>query len=151
VFGNVTGSTGRTGGIVAVMKSDHRSVREAYRPLTEREREILEMLLSVEAPGIETLRAQVPHASAARWACGCASFDLRVDRRGAPRSSITNSPAIEAETTERDDYRRTSDLLLWVDDGWLSGVEIVDYVDQHGDESPDEIPSPEAWNQPRAR
>ncbi len=126
-------------------------VREAYRALTGREREILEMLLSVEAPGIEELRAQVPFASAARWDCGCASFDVRVDRQRAQQSSITTSPAIEAETIEREDYRTTFDLILWVSDGWISGVEIVDYVDQHGEESPDEIPPPEAWDQPRTR
>jgi hypothetical protein len=38
-----------------------------------------------------------------------------------------------------------------VEDGWLSGVEIVDYVDRHGDESPDEIPPPEAWGEPSRR
>jgi hypothetical protein len=32
------------------------NVREDYRPLTGREREILEMLLSVEAPGMNQLR-----------------------------------------------------------------------------------------------
>jgi hypothetical protein len=53
-------------------------VREDYRPLTTREREILEMLLSVEAPGIDELRKQVPHVQAARWSCGCASFNLSV-------------------------------------------------------------------------
>jgi hypothetical protein len=128
-----------------------RGVREPFRRLTGREHEIVNMLLSVDGPGIAELRLQVPYASAARWDCGCASFDVQVDRQRAPRSSITTSPAIEATTVERGDYRRTFDLLLWVDDGWLSGVEIVDYVDQHGDESPDEIPRPEAWNEPRAR
>jgi hypothetical protein len=133
----------------AMTADDERNVREAYRPLTGREGEILDMLLSIEAPGIEGLRAQVPYASAARWKCGCASFNLRVDRERAPRSSVTTSPAIQATTVEREDYRRTFQLLLWVEDGWLSGVEIVDYVDQHGDESPDEIPPPAAWHEPR--
>lgn len=128
-----------------------RGVREPYRALTGREREIVDMLLSVDVPGVEELRSQAAHATAARWDCGCASFDLRVDRERAPRSTITTSPAIETTTVERDDYRKTFELLLWVDDGWLSGVEIVDYVDQHGDESPDEIPPPDAWNKPHSR
>lgn len=128
-----------------------RSLREPFRPLTEREREILNLLLSIDVAGIAELRSQALHASAARWDCGCASFDLQVDRQRALRSSIATSPAIEATTVEREDYRTTFDLLLWVDDGWLSGVEIVDYVDRHGDESPDEIPPPEAWNEPHAR
>jgi hypothetical protein len=126
-------------------------VREEYRPLTEREREIVAMLLTFDAPGIEALRSQVPHARAARWGCGCASFDFQVDRKHAPRSSITTSPAIEAVTKERDDVAAAFDLLLWIDDGWLAGVEIVDYVERHGDESPDEIPPPGAWNEPSLR
>ena len=76
-------------------------VREAYRALTSREREILEMLLSLDEPGFDELRGQVPFAEAARWACGCASFDVRVDRERAPRSSITGNPTVEAETIER--------------------------------------------------
>ena len=129
--------------------AQHRSgVREDYRPLTRREGEILEMLLSVDAPGIEELRAQVPYVQVARWRCGCASFDLRVDRERAPRSSIIARPAVEAITKERDDVNGAFDLLLWVDDGWLDGVEIVDYVDRHGDESPDEIPTIDAWEAP---
>jgi hypothetical protein len=135
---------------VAAMTEQSEGVREDYRPLTRRERETLEMLLSVEAPGIEELRAQVPYAKAARWECGCASFNLAVDRERAPRSSVTARRAVEATTKERDDVNSTFDLLLWVDEGWLAGVEIVDYVDQHGDESPDEIPPPEAWNGPQA-
>jgi hypothetical protein len=126
-------------------------LREEYRPLTMRERAILEMLLSVEADGIEELRVQARKATAARWSCGCASFDLAVDRERASRSSVTAGPAVKATTKERDDVSRTFDLLLWVDDGWLAGVEIVDYVDRHGDESPDEIPPPEAWNGPESR
>jgi hypothetical protein len=97
------------------------------------------------------LRAQVPYVQAARWGCGCPSFNLRVDRERAPRSSTTASPAVEAMTKERDEVNGTFDLLLWVDDGWLAGVEIVDYVDRHGEESPDEIPPPEAWSAPQAR
>jgi hypothetical protein len=126
-------------------------VREDYRPLTGREREILEMLLSVDAPGFDELRAQAPFVLAAWWSCGCASFDLEVDRERAPRSSVIARPAVEAITRERDDVNRTFDLLLWVDGGWLDGVEIVDYVDRHGEESPDEIPPPDAWNKPEAR
>jgi hypothetical protein len=72
-------------------------VREEFRPMTDREREILEMLLSVEAEGMNDLRAQVPHVQVARWGCGCASFDVKVDRDGAPRSSITARPAVEAK------------------------------------------------------
>jgi hypothetical protein len=109
------------------------------------------MLLSVEAAGIEDLRAQAHHVRVARWSCGCASFNIEVDRTGAPQSQITKRPAVEAFSKQHDDPQNAFDLLLWVEDGWLSGVEIVDYVNRHGDESPDEIPPPEAWFEPTVR
>jgi predicted nicotinamide N-methyase len=127
----------------------HHDVREDFRPLTAREREILELLLSAELPGIGELREQVAYVRAARWNCRCASFDVVVDRERARRSSITASPAVEANSKERDDPNTSFDLLLWVEDGWLAGVEIADYVDQHGDDSPNEIPPPEYWHQPQ--
>ena len=100
---------------------------------------------------MEELRAQVPHIRVARWSCGCASFNVEVDRTIAPRSQVTNRPAVEAFSKQHDDPAKAFDLLLWVEDGWLSGVEIVDYVDRHGDESPDEIPPPEEWQEATAR
>jgi hypothetical protein len=131
--------------------ADQNEVREDYRLPTSREREILELLLSVEMPGIEELRAQVPSARVARWNCGCASFNIEVDRAAAPRSKITRNPAIDAKSKQRDDPLNAFDLLLWVEDGWLAGVEIVDYVESHGDESPDEIPPPADWQPPQPR
>lgn len=137
------------GTLIAVTGDKH--LREDFRQLTPRERDILEMLLSVETPGIEELRTQVPYVEAARWNCGCASFDLRVDRQRARRSPVTTSPTVEAITRDQDDVNRTFGLLLWVEDGWLSGVEIWDIVDRHGEESPAEIPPPEEWLEPQAR
>ncbi len=64
---------------------------------------------------------------------------------------ITTSPAVEAVSTERDDADKAFDLLLWVEDGWLAGVEIVDYVARHGEDSPREIPPREYWGSPQAR
>jgi hypothetical protein len=127
------------------------AVREDFRPPTQREQEIVELLLSVELPGIEALRAQLAYARVARWDCGCASFDVIVDRERAPRSSVTTSPAVEAASRERDDPANAFDLLLWVEDGWLASVELVDYVDNHGAESPAVIPPRDAWKAPRAR
>jgi len=128
--------------------SDRDHVREDFRPLTGREREILEFLLSVEIPGIEELREQVPYARAARWGCGCASFNVVIDR-DAPRSTITRSPAVEAYSKERTDADKAYDLLLWVDEGWLAGVELVDFVERHGEQSPEVIPPLDYWDEPR--
>jgi len=128
--------------------SDEDNVCEPYRALTEREREILTFLLAIDVEGIEQLRQQVPHVLGARWNCGCASFNLIVDKTMAPASTITKSPLSEASTRERDDPDRFYELLLWVTDGWLSGVEIVDYVEKHGEQSPQEIPALDHWNAP---
>jgi hypothetical protein len=100
--------------------SDEDNVREEYRPLTEREREILELLLSVEVEGIDELRAQVPHVLGARWTCGCASFNLVVDEARAPRSVVAKSPLSETKAKNPGDSERYYELLLWVNEGWLS-------------------------------
>jgi hypothetical protein len=81
-------------------------VREDYRMPTERERAILYMLLSVETPGIEDLRAQARRVRVARWSCGFASFNIEVDRTGTPQSQLTKRPAVEAFTKQRDDPQR---------------------------------------------
>jgi len=128
--------------------SDEESVREEYRPLTEREREILQHLLSVDVDGVEELREQVPHVLGARWSCGCASFNLVVDEAKAPRSTITNSLLAGAASRERGRPDQYYELLLWVNDGWLSGVEFVDY-EGHGEESPQELPPLHDWEAPR--
>jgi hypothetical protein len=102
------------------------------RPLSERERNVLDFMLSVEAPGVAELREQARTATATGWDCGCASIDLHVDRGSTQPSSIRSRPAIETETKERSDPNGTFDLLVWVDaEGWLSGLEIVDYLDRH--------------------
>ena len=129
--------------------SDEHNVREEYRPLTERERKILELLLSVDTEGIDQLRQQVPHVLAARWNCGCASFNLVVDKARAPHSAITKSPLSETESKDEAHLDRHFQLLLWVQEGWLSAVEIVDFVERHGEESPQVIPPLEDWAVPR--
>jgi hypothetical protein len=105
------------------------------RPLDRREREILDFLLTVDTPGISELRQQTDHVLAVPWKCGCASIDLIVDRGAAPASAVTVRPTVETTTNERNDPDRIFDLLLWVDDGYLSGVEIVDYTETHGEAS----------------
>jgi hypothetical protein len=109
------------------------------QPLTHREREVLDHLLSAERPGVAELRQQAKTALATPWdCCGCASIDLSVDREAAPQSSIRRmGPAVEAKANER--AERFVELLLWVDDGWLSALEVVNYED---DPPPTELPPP---------
>jgi hypothetical protein len=118
------------------------------RALTQREREILLYLLSVESPGVAELRQQAETALAASWeCCGCASIELTVDRLAAPRS-IVSGLAIEASANER--AEQFFELLLWVDDGWLSAIEVVNYLEQQ-EQPPGEIPPPAELGPPTAR
>jgi hypothetical protein len=57
---------GPGGKVTAMTAAQQRSggVREDYRPPTRREREILELLLSVDGPGIDQLLAQLPFLQA---------------------------------------------------------------------------------------
>jgi hypothetical protein len=134
------------------------------RPLTEREDEILELMLSLEAPGIAELREQAPTARVTgRCPCGCATIDLDVDRDLTAPSPISHpgGPAIEARTrrlpmsavkdlpTEAEGRRDiVLKVVLWVDDGWPSSIEIIDLVfDDPADANP--FPPPEEFYPPR--
>jgi hypothetical protein len=117
------------------------------QPLTERQREILDFLLSVETTGIAELRRQAEVAeSRGRITRCCPSITLWVDRTRAPRSSI-ELPVIEAESMERADTEHVFDLLLFLDDGWLSTLELVHYGEGPG---LDEFPPTQAFDAPRA-
>jgi hypothetical protein len=121
------------------------------RPLTARERDVLDFLLSVKGPGVAELRGQATHATARPWTCGCASVDLMVDRTTSSPTTLRARPAVEAETLDRESLDGVFDLLLWVsDDGWLDAIEIVDYLERHED-SPDELPDPSLFGPPRLR
>jgi hypothetical protein len=71
--------------------------------------------------------------------------DLQVDRAASSPSLLpVRRPAIDAESTNRDGAVGIFDLMLWADDGWLEGVELVTY----GEEStPAELPDP-SWFDP---
>lgn len=124
------------------------------RPLDEREREMLDVLLSLEAPGIAELREQAATARVERRCeCGCASVDLDVDRNATPPSPLGRryGPAIRTITRPLPipPHAKLTDLTgaevkdayvfftvhLWVDeDGWLAGMRITDLVlDSPGD------------------
>ncbi|MGH3073675.1 MAG: hypothetical protein ACRDQC_02035 [Gaiellales bacterium] len=67
-------------------------------------------------------------------------------------SSVRHSPAIEAHTALSDDptehdLREYYELIVFVDDGWLKGVEIVYY----GAEPPQQFPSPARFLPPHVR
>ena len=118
------------------------------RPLNQRERAILDFMLSVDAPGVNELRAQAATAEVSgRCDCGCATIDLSVDRATSPRTSIREHVAIDTHTVPDDEPGSLYELIVFVDDGWLSRVEIVYY----GDSPPTEFPRPDVFQPPVAR
>jgi hypothetical protein len=117
---------------------------EQPRALTEREREILDFLLSVDLPGIVELREQAKTALAVRWAEWDASFSLYVDREATRPAPLRTRPLIEAYSKRRD-FEHMYDLLLWVDkEGWLSSVEGYPV----GDVWPEELLPPSEFDPP---
>lgn len=115
---------------------------------TEREREILDFLMSAEAPGVPELREQARTALVRTWDCGCASFEIVVDRENSSPSSLRSRPAIDALARAGVAPERLHSLMLWVDeDGWLSSLEVVDVADDHGEFNP--IPPPSMFESPQ--
>lgn len=103
------------------------------RELDERERATLDFVLSVDDPRVEPLRAQTTSALVRSMCpCGCATIDLQVDRSLAIPAPL-GSPAIEAYKQGMMDGRTDDDpysLLLFLDRGWLSSLELVWYGDK---------------------
>jgi hypothetical protein len=86
------------------------------RPLTAREREILDLLLSVDFPGAKELREQAISVSAEREGM---IIDLIVSE-ALPRATVVSRTPVQAVV---DGDRHDGGLLLFVDDGALSALE----------------------------
>jgi hypothetical protein len=128
--------------------SAHGTAASDPRPPTQREREILDFLLSPDVPGVAELREQARTALIRTWDCGCVSFEILVDRENTSPSSLRSHPAIDASASEGVAPERLHSLMLWVDeDGWLSSLEVVDVADDHGEFNP--IPPPSMYEPPR--
>jgi hypothetical protein len=94
----------------------------APRPLRRRERETLEVLLAVDFPGAEALRAQLPGTVVTgRCTCGCPSVDLEPPA-DAPLAGVATSVPVEA--LGMGPYGEVEAMvLLFVHDGRLSSLE----------------------------
>lgn len=86
------------------------------RPLSDRERAILDLLLSIDFPGVNALREQALSASAegAQMVVG-----LVIDER-LPRAQVVGRTPVQA-VVDGDGY--DGGVLLFVDDGRLSALE----------------------------
>jgi hypothetical protein len=123
------------------------------RPLTDREREILSFLLSAPGiPDGDVLRRQAEVAiGSGRCSCGCASIGLKVDQSSVPQARLDLEPDLVEAWTEdiagahqlgplvflgedlrydpavqptEGDLEGVIGLILWVEEGWLSGIEV---------------------------
>jgi hypothetical protein len=102
------------------------------RPLTPRERSVLDLLLAADFPGGAELRAQARTARVTgRCACGCPTIDLAVDD-AAPVADVDGRVAVEVDVVN-------GGLIVFVDEGRLSGLEYWSV----GDDTPVEFPPPE--------
>jgi hypothetical protein len=118
---------------------------DAYpRPLTEREAEILVFLLKgADDPRLDPLIDQARTAVVTgRCSCGCATVNLAVDRETTTPVNLC-SPVVSAHSL--DDVPPVG-LLLFLDEGWLSLLEIW-YID----EPPAEFPATATFEAPRIR
>jgi hypothetical protein len=104
----------------------------APRPLSSEELALAEFLLSVEFRGRDELHKQLESAQVTGTCeCGCGTILIRVN------GATDNAAATERVVVEA--YGKGVDVLMYVRDGALSSIEIVD----HGDARPLRYPRPE--------
>ena len=104
------------------------------RPLTQRERAVLQAMLAVGFPGVETLRHQTAEVAVfGTCGCGCPSIDFQIGR--GPGMAVRVNASVRGShnglflhTTEDPQRGEILGGIEWV------GVEETD---------PDELPSPE--------
>ena len=99
------------------------------RPLTDRERDILDLLLSVDFPGVAELRQQA--ASVLAEGEGMV-IDLTVSAES-PSADVVGRTPVQA-AVDGDGY--AGGLLLFVDDGQLSALEYWWVTDERPDLMP---------------
>lgn len=108
------------------------------RPLSAREAETLRFMLSVEDARLEPLREQLDVvAVSGKCGCGCATINLAVDRARARQAPGLCSPVIDSQTRDVDDRYGPFELILFLEDGWLAGLEVVYYANTPPPEFPD--------------
>lgn len=92
------------------------TIASVTRLLSDRERDVLDLLLSVDFPGAVELRQQATSVSAEREGM---IIDLIVSD-GSPRAAVVNRTPVQA-VVDGDGY--DGGLILFVDDGRLSALE----------------------------
>lgn len=114
---------------------------EKPRPLSQRERDVLEYLLSLDFPGVSELREQAKHVSVVAESDHCPTIDLVVDHSKAKPAKV--SDILPVTTYTKDDVNFVH-VNLFVRDGWLSEIDVGHY-----DYIPSELPPPDELVPPR--
>ena len=107
---------------------------ELPRPLLPSERETLLAILGhADFEGRDELVAQVDStAVSAYWGCGCASVNFQVEP-GAPRALSTPSPIPNEALILDADGESIGGIIVFLDDGYLSCIDVHDWLDDaHG-------------------
>jgi hypothetical protein len=112
---------------------------ESGRPLREIERKTLETLLSVDFDGAAELRDQIPLARAAGSSTvgSHPSFNIAVPP-SAPRSVLLKKIAPISALVFDSSQEYIGEFILWLADGYLSGLEYAWVTD----EAPKDLPDP---------
>lgn len=117
----------------------------AFRPLTERERETLNFLLTADVPGIEKLREEAETARAVRYSSRDPSFGLWLDRERPLPASGRARPVIQTYTKWQGNKNLYS-LILWADS--RGGPGSVELTPLHYSEWPEVLPPPSDFEPP---
>jgi hypothetical protein len=110
------------------------------RCLTDREGAILALLLAADFEGAAELREQARAVvvDGERCPCGCPTISLAADHASSPQArGVAERVPVAAMSNVS-----PAEVMLFVDDGWLSLLEFVWYGD--GD-APPEFPSPDTF------
>ena len=115
------------------------------RELKPHERALLEFLLTAEFPGKSELQDQARHVQAiGDCDCGCGTIDMSFQEPATP----PHNPERVVVEAHRDSPEGPIEVLLFVRDGLLSSLEIVDYLDTRLYPTPDQL---KLWVPPRGK
>ncbi|MGQ4599980.1 hypothetical protein [Nocardia sp. R6R-6] len=108
------------------------------RTLTDLEASVISKLLSSGAASAPDLLAQVPYSQVvATWGVGSPSVDLTV-RPGAVQASGSSDGIFASGAVTDHNGAPIGEVILWVENGWLSGIEYAWYTN----ERPHALPEP---------
>jgi len=98
------------------------------RDLTPTERAALDFMLAGDDPRLERLREQARTAKVV-WecTCGCATINVEVDKTSSSPVDFPRRDPISADGVGPNTRPDLSSLVVFVDDGWLSSLELVWY------------------------